>query len=87
MLSLFRKPAQSKDIARDRLKMILVTDRIDGSTHVIEMMKNDILKVLQKYLDIDVNELDIQISQQGHENGDDSPRLKADIPIRSMRRR
>ena len=86
MMSLFRKPAPSKDIARDRLKMILVTDRIDGSTHVIEMMKNDILKVLQKYLDIDENELDIQISQQNHD-GEDAPRLRADIPIRSVRRR
>ena len=88
MMSLFKRSAPSKDVARDRLKMILVTDRIDGSTHVVEMMKNDILKVLQKYLDIDENELDIQISQQGHENGgDDAPRLRADIPIRSVRRR
>ena len=87
MMSLFRKPAPSKDIARDRLKMILVTDRLDGSTHVIEMMKNDILMVLQKYLDVDVNELDIQISQESHGGHDDAPRLKADIPIRSMKRR
>ena len=87
-MNLFRKSTPSKDIARDRLKMILVTDRIDGSTHVVEMMKNDILKVLQKYLDIDENELDIQISQQSHKNGDDAaPRLRADIPIRSVRKR
>ena len=88
MLNLFKRSAPSKDVARDRLKMILVTDRIDSSTHVIEMMKNDILKVLKKYLDIDENEFDVQISQQGHINGDDAaPRLKADIPIKSMRRR
>ena len=86
MMNLFKRTTPSKDVARDRLKMILVTDRIDGSTHVIEMMKNDILKVLQKYLDLDENELDIQISQQNHDGGD-APRLRADIPIRSMRRR
>ena len=88
MMNLFRRSTPSKDVARDRLKMILVTDRMDGSTHVIEMMKNDILQVLKRYLDIDENELDIQISQQGHDSGDGTaPRLKADIPIKSVRRR
>jgi len=88
MLGLFKKPAASKDVARDRLKMILVTDRIDNSAQVLEMMKNDILKVLQQYMDIDENAFDVQISQQGHESGEEpSPRLTADIPIRSMRRR
>ena len=88
MLGLFRKSAPSKDIARDRLKMILVTDRVDGSARMLEMMKNDILRVLQQYLHIDENDFDIQICQQGHEDGGDlAPRLKADIPIKSMRRR
>ena len=87
MLGLFRKPAQSKDVARDRLKMILVTDRMDGSAHVLEMMKNELLMVIQKYLHIDEGDFDIQICQQGHDGGDESPRLKADIPIKSMRRR
>ena len=88
MLGLFRKPAPSKDVARDRLKMILVTDRVDSSAHILEMMKNDILKVLRHYLHIDEDDFDIQISQQSHTGGSDpSPRLKADIPIKSMRRR
>ena len=88
MLGLFRKSPPSKDVARDRLKMILVTDRVDTSTHIMEMMKNDILKVLQQYLHIDEDDFDVQICQQGHEGGSGAaPRLKADIPIKSMRRR
>jgi len=88
MLGLFRKPAPSKDVARDRLKMILVTDRVDGSAHILEMMKNDILKVLQHYLHIDEDDFDVQICQPGQEDGSDpAPRLRADIPIKSMRRR
>ena len=88
MLGLFRKSAPSKDVARDRLKMILVTDRVDGSSRVLEMMKNDILKVLRQYLDIDSDDFDVQICQQGHDDGGElSPRLKADIPIKSMKRR
>jgi len=88
MLGLFRKPTPSKDVARDRLKMILVTDRVDSSAHIMEMMKNDLLKVLQQYMYIDEHDFDVQICQTGHEEGDgSSPRLRADIPIKSMRRR
>ena len=83
-----KKSAPSKDVARDRLKMILVTDRVSGSSQLLEMMKNDILKVVQNYLDIDINDLDLQISQQSHDGQDDpTPRLKANIPIKSMRKR
>ena len=90
MLGLFKKSTPSKDVARDRLKMIVVSDRLGGSEKILEMMKNDVLKVLQQYLHIDESDFDIQICQQGHDDGDGSgspPRLKADIPIKSMKRR
>ena len=88
MFGLAKKSAPSKDVARDRLKMILVTDRVDGSTHLLEMMRNDILKVVKQYLDINEEDLDLQICTQDHEDGEDKPpRLKADIPIKSMRKR
>jgi len=86
-MGLFRKAAPSKDIARDRLKMILVTDRMDSSAHVLEMMKNELLIVLQKYLHIDEDDFDLQIHQQGHDGVDEQARLKADIPIISVKRR
>ena len=88
MLGFARRGTPSKDVARDRLKMILVTDRVDGSTHLLEMMKNDILKVIKQYLDINEEDLDLQICQQSPNDGEDmTPRLKADIPIKSMRKR
>lgn len=89
MFGLTKKTAApSKDIARDRLKMILVTDRVDGSTHLLEMMRNDILKVVKQYLDINEEDLDLQIYTQDHGDGENNPpRLKADIPIKSMRKR
>jgi len=86
-MALFRKPIPSKDIARDRLKMILVTDRMDGSSHVLEMMRNELLIVLQKYMQIDEEAFDLQIYQQNPDGGEESTWLKADIPIKSMRRR
>ena len=88
MFGLFNRSAPSKDVARDRLKMIVVSDRLGGSNKMLEMMKNEVLLVLQKYLHIDEADFDIQICQQNQEGGDDlSPRLKADIPIKSMKRR
>ena len=66
--------------------MILVTDRVDTSAKVVEMMKNEILIVLQKYLQIDANDFDIQICQQSHQGAEPEPRLKVDMPIKSIRR-
>ena len=88
MFALFKKNDNipSKDIARGRLKMVLVADRI-GSSQMIERMKQDILDVLRNYMDIDETDFDIQISQQELANGDEQiPRLKADIPIKNVRR-
>ena len=82
--------AQSKDsgsIALGRLKMVLTADRVEGSAQMLEMMKNDILDVMRKYIDIDEKDLDIQICQQANDGAPTESRLKADIPIRNVRRR
>ena len=43
----------SKDFAKDRLKLLLVSDRVGCSAEVMELMKNDIISVISKYVDID----------------------------------
>ena len=85
-MGLFGRPAPSKNVARDRLKVILVTDRMNNSAQVMEMMKNELLLVLKKYLHIDEHDFDLQI-QQNHEDGDETTRLRADIPIKSVKRK
>ena len=89
MLGFGKKPsgAQSKDIALGRLKMVLVADRVEGSAQMLELMKNDIVDVIRKYIDIDEEDLDIQICQQSNGGDASESRLKADIPIRNMKRR
>ena len=86
MLGIFKKSTPSKDIARDRLKMILVTDRVDTSAHIMEMIKNDIIMVLSKYVEIEHSELDIQVSQASYEDTAPMPVLYANIPIKNMRK-
>ena len=82
---LFSRKPSSKDIARDRLKLVLIHDRVNCSTQLLEMLKTDIIKVISNYMEIDEDELDIQISQAPSErDGENVPMLCANIPIKSM---
>ncbi|WP_027632437.1 cell division topological specificity factor MinE [Clostridium hydrogeniformans] len=74
----------SKNVAKDRLKLILIHDRGDMPTEIIDKIKNEILEVISKYVDIESEEIDIAINQ-GSEGEGDSPALVANIPIRSLR--
>jgi len=86
LFGLFRKKSSS-DVAKDRLKLLLVSDRANCSPEVMEMIKNDIIKVISKYMVIDAEGLDIQITQTESENNNGTvPALYANIPIRDMKK-
>ena len=81
----FRKKS-SGSIAKDRLKLVLVSDRANCSPELMEQMKNDIINVISKYMEVDMEGLDIKISQTDVEGTDiPVPALFANIPIRDMR--
>lgn len=81
----FSKKETSKDVARDRLKLVLVHDRANCSPELLEMIRGEILEVLEKYVNIDSSKLDIRISN--HEKDfEGKPALIANIPITSMKR-
>lgn len=85
LLDLFKKKT-SGDIAKDRLRLLLVSDRANCSPDVMEMIKNDIIQVISKYMEIDAEGLDIQITQTESEgNNGNVPALFANIPIKDMR--
>lgn len=85
LLDLFKKK-NSGDVAKDRLKLLLVSDRASCSPEVMEKIKNDIIQVISKYMDIDAEGLDIQITQTESENGNGAvPALFANIPIRDIK--
>ena len=86
LMDFFRKK-NSSEVAKDRLKLLLVSDRTSCSTEVMERIKNDIIKVLSKYMEIDSEGLDIQITQTESEDGHGRvPALFANIPIRDMKK-
>ncbi len=87
LFSFFSRKPSSKDVAKDRLKLVLIHDRVNCSTQVLEMLKTDIIRVISNYMEIDEEELDIQITQTETESSNGSvPMLYANIPIKSMRK-
>jgi cell division topological specificity factor len=83
----FDKKASSKDIAKDRLKLVLIHDRANCTPEVLDMLKVDILNVIANYMEIDEDEMEIQISHTPkNENGEVMPVLYANIPIKSIKK-
>jgi cell division topological specificity factor len=81
---LFKKKASgSKDVAKDRLKLILLHDRGDVSPELLENIKNEIMQVLRKYVEFD-EDLELQITHTDSDHGS-IPALIANIPIKKMK--
>lgn len=86
IMDIFFKKRTSGDMAKDRLKLLLVSDRANCSPEIMEMIKNDILEVISKYMEIDKEGLDIQITQTEVEGGHgNAPALMANIPIKDLK--
>lgn len=82
----FFKKKSSGNVAKDRLKLVLVSDRANCSPEIMEQMKNDIITVISKYVEIDVDGLDIKITQTESEGNNGAvPALFANIPIKDIR--
>ena len=80
MLKFFGKKS-SRQVARDRLKILLISDRVSCSPQMMEHIKNDIAKVISKYMKIDTQTMEIQISKTGSKGQGKTPTLYANIPI------
>ena len=87
LMDLFKKK-NSGDVAKDRLKLLLVSDRANCSPEMMEMIKNDIIQVISKYMDIDTDTLNIQITEtESDSNNGTVPALFANIPIKDLKHR
>lgn len=54
---------KSKNIAKDRLKLVLIHDRAMVSSSVLEEMKDELISVISKYVEIDKDALNIEVAQ------------------------
>ena len=54
----------SKEVARERLRLVLVHDRASVSPDFINQLKEDLIRVIQEYLDIDEDALQVSLENE-----------------------
>ncbi len=80
-----KDPTVSKDKAKERLQLVLMQDRASVSPDFFEMMKKEIIEVIKKYIEIDEEQLEVQLTR-GFEGEDGTgPALYANIPIKNIK--
>lgn len=58
-----KKKTSSVMIAKDRLKVLLVSDRVNCTPDALEKIKMELFKTVSKYLDVAQEEFDVQITR------------------------
>ena len=72
----------SKETAKERLHLVLMQDRANVSVDFLDLMRQEIIEVIKKYIDIDEKSMDVRLTNQENEDGTQgAPALYANIPI------
>jgi cell division topological specificity factor len=79
---LFNREPKSAHQAKERLKLVLIHDRIDINAGVMEALKDELIQVISRHIEIDPAAVRIEMTQDGRQQ-----RLIADIPLRTGRKR
>ena len=67
-------------VAKERLQLVLVHDRVKLSPELIETLKSEIIAVITKHVQIDEQHMEIELT-----HGKGFQKLRADIPILASR--
>ncbi len=78
---LFGRDSGSKNVAKERLRLVLVHDRTSISPHILESMKADMIQVISNYMVIDESKLEVSLDSSGN-----TVALVANIPVKGMKR-
>ena len=77
---------KSKDAAKERLHLVLMQDRANVSADFLDLMKQEIIEVIKKYIDIDESAMDVRLTNKENSDGTNgAPALYANIPIVSIK--
>ena len=71
----------SKDLAKERLRIVLVHDRATVAPHLIDNLKQDLIEVISRYMEFDETALDVQMDSK-----EDMVALEVNIPIVQLKR-
>lgn len=81
LTKLFSKDGGSKNVAKERLRLVLVHDRTSISPQLLETLKTEMINVITKYMDIDESALEVNLDSSGN-----TVALVANIPVKGMKR-
>ena len=74
--------SSSKDTAKERIHLVLMQDRANVSADFLDLMRQEIVEVIKKYIDIDEDAMDVRLGAETNEDGTQgAPALYANIPI------
>jgi len=76
-----RDSGASKNVAKERLRLVLVHDRSSVSPQILQDLKADLIKVISNYMEIDQDALEVNF-----ENSENQVALIANIPIKNVKR-
>jgi len=82
LLRVFGKDSgSSKNVAKERLRLVLVHDRADMSPQLLDDLKEDLIRVISNYMEIDEKALEVNL-----DTSDNTVALVANIPVVKMKR-
>lgn len=79
-IHIFKKKSSS-NIAKDRLKILLISDRINCSPQTLNLIKQDLIHSISKYMSIDEEHVEIILKKNNKRGKNKKPSLYANIPI------
>jgi cell division topological specificity factor len=79
---LFGREKKSAHQAKERLKLVLIHDRTDLNAGTLDVLKDELIAVISRHVDIDPSAVRIEMAQDGRQQ-----RLIADIPLNPSNRR
>jgi len=77
----FGRDSSSADIAKERLRLVLVHDRTNVSPQFLESLKEELIAVISRYMEIETESMDVTL-----QSGENQVALVANIPVRRMKR-
>ena len=86
-LKVFSNKVTPKEVAKDRLRLILIHDRGSLAPEILDKIREEILEVISKYIEIDGEDIDISFNRAEDEEGNSGPALVANIPIKNLKSR
>lgn len=76
----------NKDEAKERLHLVLMQDRANVSADFLDLMRQEIIDVIKKYIDVDEKDIDVRLTNKQNSDGTTgAPALYANIPIKSIK--